>query len=64
MKHNKKITSLLKIMFKNSYDLSNYIDEETKKINKKSSKVWALWIITFVVIYISYALLNFLKEIS
>ena len=32
MKHNKKITSLLKIMFKNSYDLSNYIDEETKKI--------------------------------
>lgn len=62
MKHNKKITSLLKIMFKNSYDLSNYIDEETKKINKKSSKVWALWIITFVVIYISYALLNFLKD--
>ena len=62
MKHNKKIISLLKIMFKNSYDLSNYIDEETKKINKKSSKVWALWIITFVVIYISYALLNFLKD--
>ena len=62
MKHNKKITSLLKIIFKNSYDLSNYIDEETKKINKKSSKVWALWIITFIVIYISYALLNFLKD--
>ncbi len=64
MKLKKKPINLLKMMLKNSYDMSNYIDEETKKINKKSSKVWALWIVTFVVIYISYALLNFLKEIG
>lgn len=54
--------SLIKMMLKNSYSFSEIIDEDTGKINKKSIKVWGIAIISFAVVYFSYAIFNELKE--
>lgn len=57
-----KMFNLFKIMLKNSHDMSEYIDENTKKINKKSAKVWATGISAFAIIYITYLLVDTLKD--
>ncbi len=61
MKNNKTI-NLLKTMFKTSYDMSGIIDSDTKKLNKKSIKVWLIGIVFIIVIYLSYMFINLLKE--
>ena len=54
--------SLIKMMLKNSYDFSAYIDENTGKINKKSVKVLMLGFISFAVVYFTYEMFNELKK--
>lgn len=63
MKNNIKF-NLLKTIFKTSYDNSNIIDPDTKKLNGKSAKVWLTGIICIVVIYLSYVIINSLKQIG
>lgn len=60
----KKTINLLKTMLKTSYDMSGIIDSDTKKLNKKSMKVWLIGIVFIIVIYLSYIFINFLKEIG
>lgn len=62
MKNNKSF-NLLKTMLKTSYDVSDMINPETKKLNKKSLKVWIIGLIFVIVIYLSYIAINSLKEI-
>ena len=64
MMKNKKTISLLKTMLKTSYDMSGIIDSNTKKLNKKSMKVWLAGIVFIIVIYVSYMFINLLKEIG
>ena len=59
-----KILNLLKTMLKTSYDTSGIIDNETKKINKKSIKVWLIGLVLVIIIYLSYLIVNSLKEIG
>lgn len=59
-----KLLNLLKTMLKTSYDMSGIIDEETKKLNKKSVRVWLIGLVFVIVIYLSYILINSLKEIG
>ncbi len=54
--------NLLKIMFKTSYDTSNIINHDTGKLNKKSPKVWILGIASVMTIYLSYMIINLLKD--
>ncbi len=61
---NKKTINLLKTMLKTSYDTSGIIDSNTKKINKKSIKVWLVAIVSIITIYLSYIFINLLKEID
>lgn len=58
----KSTMNLLKTMLSTSYDLSNLIDAETKKLNKKSSKVWLLGIVCILVLYLSNAIVNELAK--
>ena len=60
----KKTINLLKTMLKTSYDMSGIIDSDTKKLNKKSIKVWLIGIVFIIVIYLSYMFINLLKEIG
>jgi ABC-2 type transport system permease protein len=62
MKKIKNPFNLLKIICKTSYDTSKFIDPDTKKLNKKSAKVWLVGIMIFVVFYFSYTIINFLKN--
>lgn len=64
MKKNKKIFNLLKTMLKTSYDTSGIIDSDTKKLNKKSIKVWLIGLVFVITIYLSYIIINSLKEIG
>ena len=59
-----KIFNLLKTMLKTSYNISGIIDADTKKLNKKSIKVWLLFIVFAIAIYLSYMIINSLKEIG
>lgn len=61
MKKNKTF-NLLKTMLKTSYDTSNIIDTETKKLNKRSSKVWLIGLVCIITIYISYIIINTFKK--
>ncbi len=62
---NKKINfSLLKTMLKTSYDTSDIIDDDTNKLNKKSMKTWITGLVCIIVIYLSYLMINSLKEIG
>lgn len=63
MKKNRTI-NLLKTMVKTSYDTNGIIDADTKKLNKKSMKVWLIGIVLIVVIYLSYIAINLLKEVG
>ncbi len=63
MKNNKTI-NLLKTMLKTSYDTSGIINNDTKKLNKKSMKVWLIGIVSIIVIYLSYMFINLLKEVG
>lgn len=64
MRKIKSTINLLKTMLQTSYDTSAIIDKETKKLNKKSIKVWLLVIIAFLVTYLSYKLINWLAGIG
>lgn len=57
-----KTINLLKTMLKTSYDTNGMIDKDTKKLNKKSMKVWLIGIVFIIVIYLSYIAINLLKE--
>lgn len=59
-----KILNLIKIMLKTSYDIGGIIDADTKKLNKKSMKVWLVFIVFAIAIYLSYMIINSLKEIG
>lgn len=63
MEKNKTI-NLLKTMLKTSYDTSDIIDSDTRKLNKKSMKVWLVAIVFVIAIYLSYMFINVLKEIG
>lgn len=63
MKNNKTI-NLIKTMLKTSYDTSGIIDSDTKKLNKKSMKVWLMGIVFIIMIYLSYIAINSLKEVG
>lgn len=54
--------NLLKVIFKTSYDTTKIIDPETKKLNKKSLKVWLYGLLIALVFFISYTLIRLLKE--
>lgn len=58
------IFKLLKNMLKTSYDTSDMIDSDTRKINKKSIRVWILGLVCVIIIYLSYIVVNSLKEIG
>ena len=60
----KSTINLLKTMLNTSYDTSSFIDQTTKKINKKSVKVWLLIIICFLVLYLSNSLISALKKVG
>lgn len=60
----KNTFKLLKNMLKTSYDTSDIIDSDTKKLNKKSLKVWLLGLVCAIVIYLSYMVVNSLKEVG
>ena len=64
MKNNIINFSLLKTMLKTSYDTSNIIDNDTKRLNKKSMKVWLTGLVCIIVIYLSYVIVNSLKEVG
>ncbi len=64
MMKNKINFSLLKTMLKNSYDTDNIIDKNTKKLNKKSIRVWLIILVCTIIIYVSYMTINALKEIG
>lgn len=64
MRKNSKTINLLKTMLKTSYDTSEIIDSDTKKLNKKSMKVWLIGIAFVITIYLSYLIINLLKEIG
>lgn len=59
-----KLLNLLKTMLKTSYNMGGIIDKETKKLNKKSIRVWLIGLVFIIVIYLSYILINSLKEIG
>lgn len=60
----KSTINLLKTMLNTSYDTSSFIDQTTKKINKKSVKVWLLIVICFLVLYLSNYLISALKNVG
>lgn len=60
----KKNLSLLKTMLKTSYNTGDIIDSETKKLNKKSMKVWLVGLVCIIAIYLSYLVINSLKQIG
>lgn len=60
----KSTINLLKTMLNTSYDTSAIIDKETNKVNKKSSKIWLLGIMAFLLVYFSYKLINELAKLG
>lgn len=64
MMKNNKTFNLLKTMLRTSYDMENIIDNSTKRLNKKSTKVWLIGLVCIIVIYISYVVINSLKQIG
>ena len=62
MERIKSTINLLKTMLNTSYDSSTLIDKETNKINKKSAKVWLLGIMSFLILYLSYKIINELAK--
>lgn len=60
----KNSLKLLKTMLKTSYDMDKIIDNDTKKLNKKSIKVWLTGLVSIIAIYLSYIIINTLKDIG
>ena len=56
--------NMIKTMLKTSYDTSEFINEETGKLNKKSIKLWILIILAVIIICINYVIVNSLKKIG
>lgn len=63
MKKN-KVFNLLKTMLRTSYDTTNLINKDTRKLNKKSLRVWLIGIVLIIVIYLTYILMNLLKDVN
>lgn len=58
----KNIIMLTKISTANFFQNFNVIDKQTKKINKKSSYFWILSIVLIAIFFVSYEVLDTLKE--
>lgn len=59
-----KTINLLKTMLKTSYDTSSIIDADTKKFSKKSIKAWLIMFACVITIYLSYVVINLMKQIG
>lgn len=60
----KSTINLLKTMLHTSYDTSYFIDSETKKLNKKSPKLWLIIVVALLVAYLSNFIVGNLTDIG
>ena len=57
----KKIKELSKIFIKDYFQKLNIFNKEKKQINKKSIFIWLIILEIFMLIFLSFKIINFLK---
>lgn len=60
----RNIFNLTKVLVKNSFQNPYIFDKKTNRINKKSPFIWLFFILIIVISYLTYSLMDILKDIG